>query len=114
MAGLKSLVAGLKADAAFARWKQGRYADALRLYAEVLELLEDIPINENRQAHHVHTAVRHCIAALRAYLGVDSLHHRPEYAVIQNQSMVYKTTRSSTSQQYGGCWDKSISGWAQG
>ena len=59
--GLKSLAAGLKADAAFARWKQGRHADALRLYAEVLELLEDIPIDENSQTRHVHAAVRHCL-----------------------------------------------------
>jgi tetratricopeptide (TPR) repeat protein len=59
---LKSMTAGLKADAAFARWKQGRYPDALRLYAEVLELLEDIPIDEDLQARHVHATVRHCLA----------------------------------------------------
>jgi tetratricopeptide (TPR) repeat protein len=59
---LKSMAAGLKADAAFARWKQGRQTDALRLYAEVLELLEDIPIDENLQARHVHATVRHCLA----------------------------------------------------
>jgi hypothetical protein len=59
---LKSMTAGLKADAAFARWKQGRYPDALRLYAEVLELLEDIPIDEDLQARHVHATVQHCLA----------------------------------------------------
>jgi tetratricopeptide (TPR) repeat protein len=59
--GFKSLAAGLKADAAFARWKQGCHADALRLYAEVLELLEHIPIDENSQTHHIHAAVRHCL-----------------------------------------------------
>jgi tetratricopeptide (TPR) repeat protein len=59
---LKSMAAGLKADAAFARWKQGRHEDALRLYAEVLELLEDIPIDEDLQARHVHATVRHCLA----------------------------------------------------
>jgi tetratricopeptide (TPR) repeat protein len=59
---LKSMAAGLKADAAFARWKQGRHADALRLYAEVLELLEDIPIDGDLKARHVHATVRHCLA----------------------------------------------------
>jgi tetratricopeptide (TPR) repeat protein len=58
---LKTIVAGLKADAAFARWKQGCHADALRLYAEVLALLEDIPIDENLQTRHVHAAVRYCL-----------------------------------------------------
>jgi tetratricopeptide (TPR) repeat protein len=57
----QSMVAGLKADAAFARWKQGRHADALRLYAEVLDLLEDIPIDENLQTRHVHATVRYCL-----------------------------------------------------
>jgi tetratricopeptide (TPR) repeat protein len=59
---LKSMAAGLKADAAFARWKQGRQTDALRLYAEVLELLEDIPIDEDLRARYVHATVRHCLA----------------------------------------------------
>lgn len=59
---LKSMAAGLKADAAFARWKQGRQTDALCLYAEVLELLEDIPVDEDLQARHVHATVRHCLA----------------------------------------------------
>lgn len=55
------MVAGLKADAAFARWKQGRHADALRLYAKVLDLLENIPMDKDLQARHVHAAVRHCL-----------------------------------------------------
>lgn len=55
------MVAGLKADAAFARWKRGAHADALHLYAEVLDLLEAMPIDENPQTRHVHAAVRYCL-----------------------------------------------------
>src|SRR6187549_2430702 len=51
---LQSMIAGLKADAAFARWKQGRHADALRLYAAVLALLEAIPFDTDLQSRHVH------------------------------------------------------------
>ena len=58
---LKSMTAGLKADAAFARWKQGHYADALRLYAEVLELLEEISIDEDLRSRHIHASVRYCL-----------------------------------------------------
>jgi hypothetical protein len=61
-ADLKSIAAGLKADAAFARWKQGRQADSLHLYAEVLELLTAISIDADLQARHVHATVRHCLA----------------------------------------------------
>jgi hypothetical protein len=56
------MAAGLKADAAFALWKQGRHTDALRLYSEVLELLEEIPVDEDLQARHVHATVRHSLA----------------------------------------------------
>ena len=59
---VNSMAVGLKADAAFARWKQGRHTDALRLYAEVLELLEEMPIDEDLQRRHVHATVRHCLA----------------------------------------------------
>jgi len=58
---LQTMVVGMKADAAFARWKQGRQADALRLYAEVVALLEDMPIDQDLQARHVHATVRHCL-----------------------------------------------------
>jgi hypothetical protein len=58
----KSMAAGLQADAAFARWKQGHHTAALRLYAEVLKLLEEIPIDGDLQTRHVHATVRHCLA----------------------------------------------------
>ena len=55
------MAAGLKADAAFARWKQGRYAGALCLYVKVLELLEEIPSDTDLQARYVHATVRYCL-----------------------------------------------------
>jgi len=74
----RSMIAGLKADAAFARWKQGRHADALRLYAEVLALLEDIPIDKDLQARHVHTAVRYCLGWMTMGAGDTSETALPE------------------------------------
>jgi hypothetical protein len=61
IADLNSMAAGLKADAAFARWKRGRHADAICLYTEVLELLEGIPIDEDLKARHIHATVRYCL-----------------------------------------------------
>lgn len=61
---LHRMAVGLRADAAYARWMQGRIADALSLYAEVLIALEDIPIDENLKNRHLHAMVRHCIVWL--------------------------------------------------
>ena len=53
---------GLMADAAFARWKQGRRRDSLALYVDVLNELESIPIDENLSNRQLHAIVRHCLA----------------------------------------------------
>ena len=52
---------GLKADAAFARWKQGLRKVSLELFAEVLSELENHPISDGLQNRHLHATVRHCI-----------------------------------------------------
>jgi tetratricopeptide (TPR) repeat protein len=59
---------GLKADAAFARWKQGRVRDALKLYAEVVTSLESIPFDKDLKSRHLHALVRHSLAWI---YGVD-------------------------------------------
>jgi tetratricopeptide (TPR) repeat protein len=64
IAALQSMAAGLKADAAFARWKQGRYAGALCLYVKVLELLEEISSDDDFQARYVHATIRYCLGWL--------------------------------------------------
>ena len=56
------MAVGLMADAAFARWKQGRASDGLALYAEVLGELESIPLNDNLHNRRLHATVRHCLA----------------------------------------------------
>jgi tetratricopeptide (TPR) repeat protein len=59
---LHGMSVGLKADAAFARWKQGRVGEALTLYAEVLKHLESIPFDKDLKSRHLHALVRHSIA----------------------------------------------------
>ena len=59
---LHGMSVGLKADAAFARWKQGRVGEALTLYAEVLKSLESIPFDKDLKSRHLHALVRHSIA----------------------------------------------------
>ena len=49
---------GLLADAAFARWKQGKQVESLALYSEVLTKLESIPIDDNIKNRHLHAVVR--------------------------------------------------------
>ena len=61
---IDSINVGLKADAAFARWKQFNYVGSLQLYVDVLEGLERIPFDEDLQSRHVHAAVRHCLGWL--------------------------------------------------
>jgi hypothetical protein len=66
---------GLKADAAFARWKQGRVREALTLYAEVVTSLESIPCDKNLKNRHLHAFVRHSLAWIH---GADSRVANPE------------------------------------
>ncbi len=56
-----SMGVGLKADAAFALWKQKQYESSLLLFADTLELLATIPISENIRIRHLHATVRHSI-----------------------------------------------------
>lgn len=55
------MVTGLLADAAFARWKQGRTVDSLKLYSDVLIKMESIPIDENLKNRHLHAVVKHSL-----------------------------------------------------
>jgi tetratricopeptide (TPR) repeat protein len=59
---LHGMSVGLKADAAFARWKQGRVREALSLYAEVATSLESIPFDKDLKSRHLHALVRHSLA----------------------------------------------------
>lgn len=61
---LHRMAVGLTADAAFARWKKGRIAEALTLYVEVLKALEVIPVDQNLKNRHLHAIVRHCMVWL--------------------------------------------------
>lgn len=58
----KPMFAGLLADAAMANWSAGDFATSLRLLAESLTALAEIPFNEELQNRHVHATVRHCVA----------------------------------------------------
>ena len=58
---MKPMAMGLLADAAFARWKQGKAVESLELYSEVLKLLETIPIDDNLKNRHLHAIVRHSL-----------------------------------------------------
>jgi tetratricopeptide (TPR) repeat protein len=59
---LHGMSVGLKADAAFARWKQARVVEALTLYADVLKSLESIPFDKDLKSRHLHAVVRHSLA----------------------------------------------------
>lgn len=59
---LHGMSVGLKADGAFARWKQGRVGEALTLYTEVLKSLESIPFEKDLKSRHLHAVVRHSLA----------------------------------------------------
>lgn len=63
---LHGMSVGLKADAAFARWKQARVPEALTLYAEVLKSLESIPFDKDLKSRHLHALVRHSLAWIHA------------------------------------------------
>ncbi len=55
------MATGLLADAAFARWKQGRTVDSLKLYSDVLMKMESIPIDDNLKNRHLHAVVKHSL-----------------------------------------------------
>ena len=55
------MAVGLLADAAFARWKQGKGVESLTLYSDVLKRLESIPIDDNLKNRHLHAVVRHSL-----------------------------------------------------
>ena len=59
---LQDMSVGLRADAAFARWKLGPATEALTLYADVLKSLESIPVDQNLKNRHLHALVRHSLA----------------------------------------------------
>lgn len=52
---------GLLADAAFARWKQGKTVDSLMLYSDVLKKMETIPIDDNLKNRYLHAIVKHSL-----------------------------------------------------
>lgn len=51
------MAVGLLADAAFARWKQGKKIESLMLYSDVLKKLESVPIDDNIKNRHLHAVV---------------------------------------------------------
>ena len=55
------MAVGLLADAAFARWKQGKAVESLTLYSDVLKKLESIPIDDNLKNRYLHAVVRHSL-----------------------------------------------------
>ena len=55
------MAVGLLADAAFARWKQGKGVESLTLYSDVLKKLESIPIDDNLKNRCLHAVVRHSL-----------------------------------------------------
>ena len=63
---MKTMAAGLLADAAYARWKTGDSGGAVSGYADALEALERVPVDSNLSNRHVHATVRHSIAWLWA------------------------------------------------
>ena len=52
---------GLRADGAFAKWKQRDLPGALRLCTEVLGELDSIPIDRDLRSRYLHATVRHMI-----------------------------------------------------
>jgi tetratricopeptide (TPR) repeat protein len=64
---LRRMGTGLKADTAYAQWKGGRVQESLRLYAEVLQDLEEVPIDRDLRSRHLHATVRHAIAWVCGY-----------------------------------------------
>jgi len=84
---LHNMAVGLKADAAFARWKQGRATEALSLYAEVLEGLESVPIDKDLKSRHLHATVRHCLAwiSVAGQKSTDTDMAEPPPGVCSNQ-----------------------------
>lgn len=63
----KRMGIGLRADTAYAVWKVGNLQEALRLYAQVLQDLEDVPIDRDLRTRHLHATVRHAIAWVWGY-----------------------------------------------
>jgi hypothetical protein len=57
---------GLKADAGFARWKQGKYAESLMVFAEVLDGLATVDANAGLRERYVHATVGHALAWMNA------------------------------------------------
>jgi len=64
---LGRMAVGLKADAAYAIWKQREVREALRLYAEVLRELEQVPVDRDLRNRHLHATVRHAVAWIWGY-----------------------------------------------
>lgn len=59
---LNNMGVGLLADAAFALWKQEKYADSLLIFAKVLNALGNIPVSNELYVRHLHATVRHTIS----------------------------------------------------
>lgn len=58
----KNMGIGLVADAAFALWKQQKYAKSLLLFADTLDSLKTIVLSEDIRIRHLHATVRHSIS----------------------------------------------------
>jgi tetratricopeptide (TPR) repeat protein len=58
---LNNMGVGLLADAAFAQWKQEKYADSLLTFTKVLNALGNIPVSNELYVRHLHATVRHII-----------------------------------------------------
>lgn len=63
----KSMGIGLMADAAFVSWKQENFQRSLLTFAEVLDLLKDIPLSEDIRVRHLHATVRHSICWIHMF-----------------------------------------------
>lgn len=59
--GMTRMAVGLLADAAFARWKQGKDIESLTLYSDVLKKLESIPIDNNLKNRYLHAVICHSL-----------------------------------------------------
>ena len=57
----KNMCIGFMADAAFARWKQKKFENSLKLFASTLEALEEVPLSNGVQARYLHATVRHML-----------------------------------------------------
>lgn len=101
----KPMGIGLMADAAFGYWKQGKQQQSISRFADVLELLEPVPVTDDIKLRNLHATVRHCVSWIHLEAVKERSEHvaEPRPGMCSNQEP-YEGIKSHRIVAISGAW----------